>query len=519
MSNSRPGPETASLARRYGFKLLANMASVPVYLAMEAILPRALGPAMYGNFSFATNFFQQLSGFLDMGTSTCFYNALSRRQAEWGLASFYLRIALLVGLFGLLIATLFCYAPIGALFMPDVPLWLAPLAALWAFLTWAGRVLRSLNDALGATVASELMRSALAILAVLVLCALFFSGYLNIWTLFAQQYLLLASTGLAYWLVSLRHWQARNIQPELKLTPVQRKSYEREFFDYSHPLFVQALLSFFMLTAERWLLQWFDGSHQQGFYALSQKVSMACFLFVSAMTPLLMREFSIAWGARDLDGIGRLLTRFAPMLYALAAYFSCFTLAEGQTLVEIFGGSEFVAAILPVQIMALYPVHQGYGQIAGSVFHAAGRTRTLRNITALECVYGFSAAWFLLAPPSLFGLNLGATGLAIKTVAVQCVTVNICLWLASRMLPFDFWRNLAHQVLCLCAFLSLAFISRKLSLEMGLGLDSLARFVLSGLIYSSAILGLCLGFPRLFGLSRQELRELYLRFVLSHRKK
>ena len=49
---------TPTLARRYAFKLLANVASVPVYLVMEAILPRALGPQMYGNYSFATNVFQ-----------------------------------------------------------------------------------------------------------------------------------------------------------------------------------------------------------------------------------------------------------------------------------------------------------------------------------------------------------------------------------------------------------------------------------------------------------------------------
>ena len=35
-------PET-SLARRYSFKLLANILNIPIYLLMEAILPRALG--------------------------------------------------------------------------------------------------------------------------------------------------------------------------------------------------------------------------------------------------------------------------------------------------------------------------------------------------------------------------------------------------------------------------------------------------------------------------------------------
>ena len=136
MENRTTPPSTPSLARRYICKLLANVASVPVYLAMEAILPRALGPAMYGNYSFATNFFQQLFMFLDMGTSTCFYNAPSRRQSETGLISFYMRLSLLIAVISLLIAGAMQVPLVGNWLMPDVPLWLAPLAAIWAFLTW-----------------------------------------------------------------------------------------------------------------------------------------------------------------------------------------------------------------------------------------------------------------------------------------------------------------------------------------------------------------------------------------------
>ena len=182
---------TPTLARRYAFKLLANVASVPVYLAMEALLPRALGPRMYGHYSFATNLFQQLSGFLDMGTSTCFYNALSRRQNETGLVGFYLRVSLLVALISLLAALCMLIPPVGEVLMPDVPLWLAPLAALWAFLTWWGRVLRSMNDAVGATVSSEMVRTVVSLLAVVLLGALFWGDWLNIHSLFAQQYLML----------------------------------------------------------------------------------------------------------------------------------------------------------------------------------------------------------------------------------------------------------------------------------------------------------------------------------------
>ena len=507
---------TPTLARRYVFKLLANIASVPVYLVMEAILPRALGPQMYGNYSFATNLFQQLSGFLDMGTSTCFYNALSRRQSETGLIGFYMRVTAAV--LGIIVLAALCVQMplVGEVLMPDVPLWLAPLAAMWAFLTWWGRVLRSMNDAVGATVASEMVRTAVSLLTVALLGLLFWADWLNIHTLFAQQYLMLGATALGYWLVTRAYWRENGMPLHFRLDSGQMKSYGREFFNYSHPLFVQALLSFLLLTSERWLLQWFDGSVEQGFFALSQKVSMACFLFVSAMTPLVMRELSIAWGNNDRETMGRLLSRFAPLLYVVAAYFSCFTLAEGPALVNLFGGAQFAAATVPVQIMALYPLHQAYGQLAGSVFHATGRTKVLRNMAALECIYGFSTAWFLLAPPEYMGLNLGAVGLAIKTVCVQIITVNVYLWLASRFIPLKFWRNVAHQVWSLAVLLALAFGCRQVTLALGLGdLDSLPRFLASGVIYTACVGLLCLGLPAVLGFSRQEMREIFIRFTKS----
>lgn len=506
--------KTPPLASRYLFKLIANIASVPVYLIMEALLPRALGPAMYGNYSFATTVFLQMTGFLDMGTSTCFYNALSRRQHEFFLIAFYMRVSLLILAITMLVAGCLLYAPIGSLFLPQVPLWLAPLAAFCAFLTWFGRVLRSMNDATGATIQSELLRTAISLLCVGLLVFLFLSGLLNIITLFLQQYLMLAATALGFWYVTWRTYRTRDITLSFSLSPKTLRNYLHEFFTYSHPLFVQSLLSFLMLSLERWLLQWFNGSSEQGYFALSQKVSMACFLFVSAMTPLIMRELSIAWGSRDTQAMGRMINRFAPLLYIIAAYFSCFTLVEAQTLVGLFGGSEFTQAIVPVQIMALYPLHQAYGQLASSVFHATGRTRVLRNMTALECLYGLLLTWLLLAPNELWGLGQGATGLAIKTVGVQFITVNCYLWLAARFIPLTFWRNLAHQIISLALLLLIAFAAREVTLIFPHS-DSftLLRFLASGLLYTLVTLFFCLIFPQLMGMQRKDLKELLSRFL------
>lgn len=507
---NRTNTATPPLARRYVCKLLANVASVPVYLTMEAILPRTLGPTMYGNYSFATNFFQELSCLLDMGTSTCFYNALSRRQSETGLISFYLRLSLLMAVISLLVAAVMQVPLLGNWLMPDVPLWLAPLAAIWAFLTWWGRILRSMNDAVGATVQSELVRTVVSLAAVVLLIGLFCLDCLNIFSLFGQQYAMLGATALGYWIVTRRHWEAcyggADTHFCLRLAPGQGKAYCREFFAYSHPLFVQVLLTFLMLTAERWLLQWFDGSAEQGYYALGQKVYMACYMFVAAMTPLVMREVSIAWGQRDLKLMGHLVNRFAPLVYAVAAYFSCFSMAEGPALVSLFGGAEFTAAILPVQILALYPLHQSYVQVVGSVFYASGRTRDLRNMALLECVYGMITVWVLLAPEDYGGLHLGAVGLAIKSVAVQCVTVNIYLWRASRLVPIRLVPIMLHEIWCVLVLGALAFACREATILLGLGgIDSLLRFLASGVIYTVGAGLTALLLPQLLGLSRAEL--------------
>ncbi len=497
-----------SLAKRYVFKLLSNCATVPVYLAMESILPRALGPKAYGEYSFAVNLFQQCMGFLDMGSSACFYNALSRRQSETGLIAFYGRIVLAVAALCSVAALCVLHPTIGDLIMPEIPLWLAPLAAVWAFLTWLGRVTRSINDAFGDTVPSELVRAGISLGGLALLILLFFGNALNIYSLFLQQYLVLGAMIIGYWMVVRR--EHRHIP--WRLARAQTQAYGKEFFTYSHPLFVQSLLSFLFLTGERWLLQWFDGSTEQGFFALSQKVGMACFLFVSAMTPLIMRELSIAWGQKDPELMGRLFRRLSPMLYVVTAYFSCFTLVEASALVRFFGGAEFAAALLPVQIMALYPMHQTYGQLAGSIFHAAGRTALLRNLAALECLYGFIVTWTLLAPSSLGGLDLGATGLALKTVCVQFVNVNIYLLLASRIVPINYLRNLAHQIIAPAALLVLAFACREGTMLLGMGaVDSLWRFLVSGLIYSclTGVSVICV--PALMGASRQELRDMWMR--------
>lgn len=501
-----------SLGKRYLSKLVSNLATIPLYFAMEAVLPRALGPASYGNFSFATALFQNFTNFLDMGTSTCLHTSLAKRQGELSLLAFYSRFSLLMLLFCLGAGLAMHLPGAGRNIMPGVPLWMAVPSALWAYLTWAGRVARGANDALGITAHSEHVRMGVNLASALALLALFFCGLLSMKVLYLHQYVSIGLLTAGFIAVLRRHLKYSG---ELENKSLWRLSLARfgehagEFARYSAPLFVTALASVVIMSGERWLLQFFEGSVEQGYFSLSVKIGMACFLFVTALTPLMMREMAVAHGRNDRMAIARLMDRYAPMIYAVAAWMACFVLVEAPAVVRLFGGKQFAEALLPVQIMALYPIHQGYGQLANSIFYATGQTSLLRNLSLCTMLLGLVLTWVLLAPSSLFGLQLGAAGLAVKMVLIQMVTVNVLFWFSRKTAPFDLKRNLLHQLFCPLALTGAALCSRYCTEWAGLGAASdVIRFFASGLLYC----GICALFafllPFVFGLSKADVRTL-----------
>ena len=492
-----------SLARRYSFKLLANAFSVPLYLVMEAILPRALGPSQYGVFSYTTGMFQYLVNFLDGGTSSCLFNRMARGR-DWCAMLFYRNFSL--GLLGVVLAMagLGFFPAADALVMPDIPRWSLPLAGLWAYFTWAGRVLRGVNDAMGNTADSEKARMAASILGLVALVALFAMNLLSLSVLFWQQiaYLALMCVGFGWFVV--RDWGCEKKRPSAE----EKKACRREFIQFSVPIFINGVAAALALMAERWLLQHFDGNVQQGFFGLSQKVGMACFLFISAMVPLVMREFSIAFGRKDLRLMAALYDRFGPMLFSLAAYFACFVAFEAPAIVYLFGGAQFAGATGAVQVMSLYPVHQGYGQLTSSAFYAAGRTRSVLWVSIAVNILGLFLAYVAIAPHESGGLNLGAFGLAVKTVVVQIVSVTLMIWLLSRIIPISFWRTLGQQAASLLVMCGLAWGAARTGALFSTGVVVL-DFVLHGIAYTVAVAAVAVLIPRIFGLRRSDLQRIF----------
>src|SRR6202163_1741661 len=81
----RPGSGRA----RYGVTLRAQVFRLMLSLISATIVPRALGPAVYGNYSFLLSTSATLRGVLDTGTQQAFFTFSSQEHASGSLTRLY----------------------------------------------------------------------------------------------------------------------------------------------------------------------------------------------------------------------------------------------------------------------------------------------------------------------------------------------------------------------------------------------------------------------------------------------
>ncbi len=508
---------TDSLKKRYFAKLSTNLVGLLIGIVIAMIIPRALGPKSYGNFAFLSNLFQQIINFLEMGTSTAFYVKLSQRRNEFGLVSFYFIFSVIICIV-LFLVVLSCHVTgIYVDIFRDQEIFYIYLATYWAVLSWIVLVLQRMVDAYGLTVSAEIAKVVQKVLGLSLVLMLFVFQRLNLATLFYYHISILLFLAVAF--VCVMERKGYSLRRNWKLSYVNVKKYITEFYLYSHPLFIISFMALIVGILDRWLLQYYGGSVQQGFFGISYKIGAICFLFSSAMTSLITREFAISFENSDILGMAHLFRRYVPVLYCVAAYFGCFTAMQADKVVQIVGGNGFSSAYVVVMIMAFFPINQTLGQLVNSVFYATGQTRLYRNIGIFFSLISLPTIYFLIAPKEKMGLNLGATGLAIKMVGLQFIAVNVRLFFSTRFLRLRLWKYIVHQLGVVSTFLLLAYVSSN-GIDWMLGAPDrvVAGFICSGVVYSGLVAGIVMVFPIFLGFSADNMNRVKQMVVRFSRK-
>ncbi len=503
--------EDSPFKKRYVYKLIANFSILGIGIVRQSIIPRALGPSSYGDFSFITNFFLQIVNLLNFSSSTAFFTKLSQRQDDRKLISFYFYFTLLLGVTLVLLLVICFVSGINSFIWPGQERLFVLMAAVWAFLKYYNGVLIQTSDAFALTVRSEIVNIIQKAFGLMIILILFWRKWFTFVNFFSQQLIIFfLAVVLLVWVIQkggkplLSHWRLKKSDILL---------YAKEFAAFCFPLIILTIFTEFEGIFSRWFLQKFAGSIEQGYYGLAYQVGFISVLFTSAMIPLIAREYAISAGNKDIKQLSRLFSRFVPMLYAITAYFSVFFAVEANKVILLFGGKAYAEAILPLTIMCFYPIHQTYGQMNASVFFATGNTVIYRNIGILLTVTSLPLTFFLIGPEKYGGFQFGATGLAIKMVFIQFLSVNIQLWYNLKILKLPFRRFASHQVIIILLFTAVAFLSSKIINTILPDLHFFITFLISGFVYTICIITLGIIFPWIFALKKEEIIKLlgYLR--------
>ena len=500
-----------SLTKRFTFKLGSNLVGLIVGLISIGMVPRALGPSNYGVFGFLTFFFARVVQFLKLGTSAAYFTKISTRPKEKELIGFYvyfiswLIIMVFVGIAGVFVIDL------NNLVWPEQELKYIIAAAIFATLTFISNFIHDTNDAFGHTVINEVFYVIKSILGTGLVLILYFTGRLTLTSYFLIHYLqlifiILAGTKILYsFRVSVfSYW---------KSAWKKVRHYGAEFYTYSQPLFFNGLVVFLVEIGDRWLLQYFGGSVQQGYYSFALKLGAICFLFTSSMVPLFTRELSQSYGDKDIGRMRELFDRIIPSFFSIATYFAVFISVNSKEIILLLGGEQYIGASGIVSILAFYPIYQTYGQLNGSLLLATAKSKQIRNIGVSTALFGIIGSYFLLVPANMGGLDLGAIGLAIKIIIISAISVNIQLWLNSKILNISFLKYFTHQIFIPLIFLALAICSNLIIRQL---FDSgFINILINGVAYTSAIFLLVYLHPKLFGISRSQILSIRNQYIKS----
>lgn len=468
-----------SLTKRYFFKLLSSIITVPIAFFTQYFALRSLGPTGYGSYSYLTDFFLKILNFCDSSSTYFLSKKLATKTEHDAPLFYYLLYGLGIVTLLLLVSCILSVTKTFIILLPDQELKYIFLALSWAIFWWFNKILSFATDGKGLTKKGESFNIVIKIFGLGLLSFYYYTNRLSLPVFFVLQIVLLALNCIGTLII---------LSPKKKFISYNKATmFFKEAWSYSSPLLVLNIILLFSDLFDRWLLQIFSGTVEQGHFGIAFQISNFCILFTNAFTPLLFREFSIMHSKKEHHVIRSSFQKYLPFFFSLTAFFSIFLASNAKELALILGGKQFENASFTILIMALMPLYQSYGQICGgSVMLATEQTQKLKSITISTTLITIPITLFLLAPNKWWGLNLGASGLAIKMLLFQTLTVLLFLFHVCRYLKLSFKTQLLHQIFAIVFFGISALITKEISSQMKL--PTLIHLIFHFGFYSALIL-------------------------------
>ena len=499
---------TPSLKARFKFSLVSNACRGIMTFLTGLLIARGLGPEKYGDFVFLLGSFMALRQLLDLGSSRAFFTFMSQKIRDklfvgsfvvWQLVQFFLPL--------LAISFIFPGKWIDGIWMGQEKN-IVVLAFIAVFMRQnAWQMMIHIGESYRLTYRVQLMNLAIAVLHFILVVSLWQINWLSIKILFGLIILeYLISIGVGYRVLFVGKLESKEFDGKKVLN---------DYKLYCGPLIIYSLIGFSYEFADRWLLQKFGGSLEQGFYGVAYQFAAVGLLATISILNILWKEISEALEKEDLERVRTLYFKVSRLLFMMGAFLSCFLVPWATDIIKLLLGDEFVKSAPVLCIMFLYPIHQTLGQINGVMLLATGRTKIKALIGGLIMAISIPITYWVLAPSNAWipGLGLGSIGIALKMVLIQILGVNLTIWWIARYYKWKF--DWVYQVFGLVVGLGIGFMAFWLSQQVIMDVKSILiiKMSVAFFVYTSGMALFVWFFPWVAGLTRHELKGEFLKLI------
>lgn len=496
-----------SILERFSVTLLANLVAAATAFMASVYIARHLGAASYGNFTFLLATFAAINGAVDLGVSNAAYTFLSKGEdllRHMRLYFFWLfgRVLMVCAAIGLLLPQ-----SILENFWPGYDREILALAFLGSFSL--GPLRQFIIHIAESGRRTFFIQTALAIIAVAHLIIVLALGIAKVMSLKA---LFTAVVAEHIALALAARWYLRDMKSERPPMIEPMIATMRKYAHYCTPFLFYTVIAFVYEFSERWLLQLFGGSVQQGFFSISAKVSLIPLLATTSLINIIWKEIAEAEQKGDKKKVISLFRRSSRALFFIAAATGTFIIPHSRPILVRLVGPEYAGAESILALLMLYPMFQTLGQLNATYFLATEDTKTHVAINTTAIILALPATYFLLAPldAAVPGLSLGAMGLAIRWTLWNIAAVSVQSYIVARRQGTS--SEILHPLFILTLFIALAFLSKATGELICLGLTThfrdLAVIAASLIPYGIATALFAFRFPEHAGTSHAQINRI-----------
>lgn len=493
-------PETVK--RRYFSKLFGNVGSGAFVLASQALLSRCLGPMQFGVLTFVQAHFEAV--FTDLNISTAFFTKISQdRRTYSSSAAFFLLVVGLVTTVVLIYLSAVFLIGRNAFVWPQAPPLVVWLGFFLGLTIYVSRNSTLITDASGHAQKVETLRLIRGAGTLVIIAILYCVKLISIPTVM----LAMIASNIAFILVCIPYGHRQMGAGKLDFSRASLLNSARSYREYSTLLVSYSIVSLVLSIFERWFLQYAAGPKEQAYFGIASQLSNAILLSTAALTFIFHRECAVAFAENNQTELKRLFQVYVRRIFVVVAIPCIFMAFHSKEIFLLFSGSKYAEGWVTLAIMAFYPISQGAGQLSVVLQLASNQTKLYTLLGMARDSVGLFVDYFLIAPRDWVvpGLQLGATGIAIKSLLSMLVTAYSVHYANCRNLKVSFSRQVRYEVLTLLILAGCTGACKMVTLLSISTQAMLLKLFASGGLYAGILILLLLRVPTLFGVTREEL--------------